>query len=350
MNWNYNWATAEEMEAFWHAIDQGDLKTVRRLITTNPKLLRWERGDGVRPLDMYATAARPNERILDLLLSVESDAYGMTGDPVLRACRAGNAKTLRALLKRGVDPNGRKSFQFEVPLHAAAKSGNEKLVRLLLDAGADVAVESYDRQTPLETAILNGNEKCVALLQTYSTKRRVEFVDPRRPKKTVEINLQDEENTIHKLIKSSVRAAKKRRPAQITAVALHGSGYQGFVEVGCETDEFDFAEPDCAADVALPRLARRNFPKWRRAYADNNRVIVHYGSRKPWNKTTLAMCETLDEPYFRFFRSILKAAVKGGEFDDLPLTPDCLFGVQTFFHHHCDFWNRQGKKAPLRLK
>lgn len=345
MNWNLNWATAEEMKAFWQAIDHGDVKTVRRLIAANPKLLRWERGDGARPLDMYAAASKPNDQILDLLLSVESDAYGMSGNPVLAACKAGNPKTLRALLKRGIDANGRRSYQFEVPLHAAVKSGSDGLVRMLLDAGADVGVENFERRIPLEVAVQTGNAKCLALLQKQPVRRRIAFVDPHKTIKTVEINLLDEKEKIQALIKKAIGAAKRRKPDQITAVAIHGSGYQGFVEVGCEVNEFDFKKPDCAADVSLAQLARREFPKWRRAYAENNRVIVHYGGKTPWNKTARALCETLDEPYFRFLRSIMKDAVKDGDFDALPLSPKCLFGVQTFFHHHCEFWNRKGKQA-----
>lgn len=344
-NWNFNWATDDEIQSFWQAIDRGDVGTVRRQIATNPKILRWERGDGLTPLDLYALASRPTDEMLDFLNANRGDLFDLTGNPVLVACMEGKTKALRSMMKHGFDPNGSVRIQFSTPLHAAVESSSVELVRILLDAGANYCIENGAKRTPLETAQELKNLKCISLLDGLPAKRRVKFVDPRKVKKTLEFNLMDEKDAVLSLIKKGIRAAKKAANTEITAVALHVSGYKGFVEFGCHTNQFDFRVPDCGADVSLPSLARREFSRWRNAYNENNRIVVHYGAKKPWNKTTLSSFGTLDTPYFLFFKSFMKDTVKEGSFDTLPISPTCLFGVQTYFHHHSEFFDRNGKKA-----
>jgi ankyrin repeat protein len=346
MNWNYYWATATEMEAFWKAIDTGDIKTVRRLISANPKMLRWERGDGRRPLDFYAVASKPTDAMMKFLLSLETDEFAMDSNSVESACRAGRIDTLVTLLKHGVDANGRKHDRFETPLKVAAEKGSDRIVSILLEAGADTGIESYGGVTPLEIAVKGGHALCIELLRAHPPKRRVPFHNPRRPKGKFEIDLLSDETAIRTLIKKGVKAAKvQAEPREITAIALYGSGYQGFVEIGFETGSFDPNKPDCGADVSMARVARREFPKWREPYAENNRLIVHYGGKKPANHTSRAQCARMDEPYFRFFKSILSKAIEAGDFSQLPLADNCLFGVQMHFYHHCEFWNKAGKRV-----
>jgi hypothetical protein len=334
------------MEAFWKAIDEGDLKTVQRLVAANPKLARWERGDGKRPLDLYAAASKPTDQMLKFLMSLETDDFLADSNPVTSACRIGNSATLEALLKHGCDPDGRKRDRFETPLCVAAEMGNDVCVRILLNAGADTGIESYGGVTPLEAAGKGGNASCVELLRANPAKRRTPFHNPRRPKGRYEIDLLKEEKAVRALIKKGVSAVKSRIAGrEITAVALHGSGYQGFLEIGFETEIFDPTKPDCAADVSLARSARSEFPNWRRAYTENNRVIVHFGAKKPAEYTTRATCERMDEPYFRFFKAMLHTAIGAGDFDKLPMAEKCAFGVQTFFYHHCEFWDRKGHRV-----
>ena len=141
----------------------------------------------------------------------------------------------------------------------------------------------------------------------------------------------------------------KRSKEEITVVALHVSGCQGFVEIGFHTGDFVMHQPDCAADVSMTSVGRCDFPHWRAPYVDNNRVIVEYGTDKPWNKTSRATALNIEEPYFRFARDILMSNTKDGLFDDC-VSNDCLFGLQTFYFHHCEFWNRKGKKQPWDKK
>jgi len=346
MNWNHQWATTKEMEAFWKAIDKGDVASVRRLVAANPKLIRWERGDGMRPLDFYAAASKPTDPMLKLLLSLETDDFGTESSPVEAACRAGRADTLLAMLKHGCDPNGRKRDRFETPLDVAAETGNDKLVSILLNAGADTGIESYGGVTPLEVAEKCGHARCVELLRARPAKRRLTFHNPRTPKGKFEIDLLKDKKAIRALIRQGISAVKAQQAAgEITAVALHGSGYQGFLEIGFETETFDSGKPDCAADVSLSCMARREFPKWRRAYVENCRVVVHFGGKKPADQTSRATCERMDEPYFRFFKSVLQEAIAVGDLAKLPLAENCVFGVQSFFHHHCEFWNKAGKRV-----
>jgi hypothetical protein len=346
MNWNKLWAKSEEMESVWKAIDKGKVETVRRLVAANPKLMRWERGDGKGPLDFYAVASKPSDEMLEFLLALETGDFAQKSNPVLQACRWAREDTLRALLKHGCNPNGREVWRFETPLHVAAGQGNTKFVQILLDAGADPGIEGYGRITPLEHAIKRRQPSCIELLRAHPAKKRTPFQNPRKPIEEFEIDLLPDEKAVRTLIKKGVTTAKSQAHiVEVTAVALHGSGYQGFVEVGMETGTFDPSKPDCGADVSLARLARREFPKWREPYAENNRVIVHYGGKKPANQTSRASCERMDEPFFRFFKTVLKRAIADGDFDKLPLAEKCLFGVQTYYFHHCEFWNKAGKRV-----
>ncbi|WP_254512196.1 ankyrin repeat domain-containing protein [Anatilimnocola floriformis] len=346
MHWNSLWATVPEMEAFWKALERGDLKTVRKLVAANPKLLRWERGDARQPLDFFATCANPTGELLQFLLSLVTDEFAAEADPVVTACRAGREDTLRALLDAGCDPNGKKVDRYETPLHVVADAGNDKLLSILLAAGADTGIESFGKVIPLEAAQKRGRAKCVELLLGHPAKHRIPFHNHRRPKDSFEIDLVKEEKAIRSLMKKGVRELLARKiEGQVTAVALLGSGYQGFVEIGFETGSFDPQKPDCGADVSFAGLARRDYPQWKKIYAVNNRVTIRYGGKKPANQTTRAMCKTMDEPFFRFFRTTLMAAMEAGDFDRLPLANDCLFGVQMFFFHLSEFWNRRGKKV-----
>jgi len=85
-------------------------------------------------------------------------------DALLRAARAGNADTVRALLAspnvdvNGVDEHG------STPLIEAARFGHDDVVTALLIAKADVKVKNDEGKTALMLAAEGGHDETVRIL------------------------------------------------------------------------------------------------------------------------------------------------------------------------------------------
>jgi ankyrin repeat protein len=101
---------AETIAAFFAACEAGDVDTVRRLLATNPALVRTE------------SPAAPH--------------HGWTG--LHAAAGSGHDGIVRLLLEHEADPNAREAGDNTYPLHWAAARGHLSSVRALLDAGGDV--------------------------------------------------------------------------------------------------------------------------------------------------------------------------------------------------------------------
>src|ERR1017187_8711311 len=98
-----------------------------------------------------------------LLLAVLA-ANAVSSDDLHRAVRAGDAESVRALLKQGVsvntvDPLG------GTALHDAVWAGDREIVALLIEAGADVnARHSEAGSTPLHYAIITNHVEIAEML------------------------------------------------------------------------------------------------------------------------------------------------------------------------------------------
>jgi ankyrin repeat protein len=95
---------------FFEACDQGDVETLRRLLTDESSLVRAAKGGGP-----YG---------------------GWTG--LHSAAGRGHLAAVRLLLEHGADPNAREEGDNTYPLHWAAAQRHVDVVRALLDAGGDV--------------------------------------------------------------------------------------------------------------------------------------------------------------------------------------------------------------------
>ena len=83
------------------------------------------------------------------------------------ACKHGLVREARLLLERRADPNVRKTYGRESPLHVACRSRNlhtEAIVRLLFEHGADINQCTGFGATPLCHIALRGLESCVRFL------------------------------------------------------------------------------------------------------------------------------------------------------------------------------------------
>jgi ankyrin repeat protein len=84
-------------------------------------------------------------------------------ESIVRACVMGDARAVRAAIRRGVDPNGR--FRRRTLLNWAAQEGRDAVMAALLAAGADPDRPDGDlRVRPLHTAAGAGHIRIVRRL------------------------------------------------------------------------------------------------------------------------------------------------------------------------------------------
>lgn len=121
------------------------------------------------------------ENIANALIAVEgvdvNALDGVCGSTSLhQAARNGNAKIVRALLKKKAGVNIADSISGATPLHLATIGGNAQIVRDLLKKKAEVNVaDAMYGATPLHLAAIGGNVKIVRAL--LKKKAEVNIVD-----------------------------------------------------------------------------------------------------------------------------------------------------------------------------
>lgn len=84
-------------------------------------------------------------------------------DKLREACRTGDAEAVRALLKKGANPDTGDGYHENV-LIRAIDSGNAEIVRLLLDAGASVRNDSDEYRQPIVHAARKKDTEIFAML------------------------------------------------------------------------------------------------------------------------------------------------------------------------------------------
>ena len=115
---------------------------------------------------------RSRGQALAKLVGKEHDLHPI----MLAAARDGDVKTLRRLLKDGIDgkpclPDASNVIG-QRPLHFASMWGHPDAVSALLDAGADVNIENDDGLTPLFFAVRKGHTQVVQVLLDRGAKIR----------------------------------------------------------------------------------------------------------------------------------------------------------------------------------
>ena len=180
------------------AVTDGDVETVRRLVSEDPSLASARDGSGLhvvlvalfnqhREVADVLLAADPELGVLEAAATGRADRLRelLDGDPALAnafgddgfqplglACFFGHVEAARVLLDRGADPNSlaRNEHVQAGPLHSASASENKgedvryELCALLLDHGADPNLEQAGGFTALDAARQNGDERLERLL------------------------------------------------------------------------------------------------------------------------------------------------------------------------------------------
>ena len=134
------------------------------------KLLLDNKADPNIPNKLQFTAsmyAVMNSKVVSLLLAHNADVNALTicGESALYwACRFGNIKVIKMLLKVGVNLINQKDENGRTPLYIACHMGHMQAVEQLIQAKADLSMPNNDGDTPLHEACLQGHLQIVEKL------------------------------------------------------------------------------------------------------------------------------------------------------------------------------------------
>jgi uncharacterized protein len=176
------------------AVTEGDVDTVRKLVSDDPSLASARDGSGL-PVVLLALfhqkrevadallAAEPELGVLEAaatgraerlqeLLDADPEAInertpeGFT--PLGLAAFLGGPAPVKVLLERGADPDDDADNQFGVrPVNAAAAAHDRETMELLLEAGADANAQQQGGFTPLHEAAHTDDVEMAELLLAH---------------------------------------------------------------------------------------------------------------------------------------------------------------------------------------
>ena len=189
-----------EPDAFWLAIQSGDLAAVKRLIHEDRSLLDNRADSGHTPLRMACDYGQRQLAVALLELGAKTDVFDACalGDsaralplldaepellcahshdgwtPLHLACFCGSHELVTALLERGAAVTAiSRNPTRNTPLHAAlAGVAPVETVLCLIDKGADVSAVGGAGATPLHLAASRGNQVLVELLLARGARSR----------------------------------------------------------------------------------------------------------------------------------------------------------------------------------
>ncbi|HKA04941.1 MAG TPA: ankyrin repeat domain-containing protein [Acidimicrobiales bacterium] len=138
------------------AVRAGDIRTVQRLLGTQPSLASTRDADGTSVVLLAYSGG--HRRVLDALLAAGPDL------DVFDAAALGHVNQLEILL--GLDPSlaSAEGVAGTTPLHLAARYGHAAAARRLLDAGADPTARSDTGETAADLARAAGHAELAATI------------------------------------------------------------------------------------------------------------------------------------------------------------------------------------------
>lgn len=151
----------------------GDEARIAELLATNRSLVETYSPDGFTPLHLAVFFGQPAAaRIL-----LESDApvnavshNEMMVLPLHSAVASGNHEVVELLVSNGAQVNAVQQGGY-TPLHASAQNGDQKSALLLLENGGDRSAKLENGQTPEETARKHGQKELADLIKDWESKR-----------------------------------------------------------------------------------------------------------------------------------------------------------------------------------
>ncbi|MEK6237918.1 MAG: ankyrin repeat domain-containing protein [Planctomycetales bacterium] len=151
------------------AADQGDLKSVKQLLSEDPKLADAPNKDGLTPL--YLAARRGHLKVAEHLIEQKAGVNLLaSGDgPLHVAAEENQAEMIRLLLKHGAEIDLRNAAK-DTPLHMACWEGAAESAVLLLKNKADLEAADENDDRPLHLACAGGHEETVKALLAAGAK------------------------------------------------------------------------------------------------------------------------------------------------------------------------------------
>jgi hypothetical protein len=156
---------------------------IPRLLESKANLDHWLDGENTA-LHIATMQGYTNITFIKLLILNKADPNIMTksdwATPVFLAAKAGDEKTMRALIELGGNPNFTTIRRLEnsdellkdrSPIFVAADNGHTDCVRTLIEKGADYNMTS-NKETPLDLARRNNHGKVVNILENAPTIRQ----------------------------------------------------------------------------------------------------------------------------------------------------------------------------------
>jgi ankyrin repeat protein len=144
----------------------GRADRLRELLEADPEARHERTPEGFTPLGLAAFLGGPAavKLLLEHGADPDDDADNQFGvRPVNAAAAAHDRETMRLLLEAGADPNVRQQGGF-TPLHEAAHTDDVEMARLLLDHGADPSIAAEDGRDSAQMAADDGSSGVTALL------------------------------------------------------------------------------------------------------------------------------------------------------------------------------------------
>lgn len=150
----------------------GDLANVKKIISTNTRIVNCRDIDGRHSTPLHFAAGYNRIALVEFLLQNGADVHASDKGglvPLHNASSYGHLEVSQLLIKAGGDVNATDLWKFS-PLHEAAAKGKHEIVKLLLKHGANPTQKNRDGATPLDLAkdqeisdLLRGN---AALLES----------------------------------------------------------------------------------------------------------------------------------------------------------------------------------------
>jgi hypothetical protein len=163
------------------AIQKGDVKAVKAILSVNPDLAKIKDKWGRTP--MHFAVDTNNGEIIECLIGSgadvdATDVYAWT--PLFRAIDKGKKEAAELLINKGADVNHGMEDGFKA-VHLAASVGNTELLELLLQRGANPDAKDRYGLTPLHIAAAYGFSGIVELLISYKTSMNAKSIDGGSP-------------------------------------------------------------------------------------------------------------------------------------------------------------------------